>query len=315
MFTGRRNTLVCEFELNRPRISSYDIQEWLHETMKLHHTDLRMLQIDVTKRHVYVKLRDDTVLQVLMNLNGQAKYKHPTGEISHVTIRKAGTRITGVRIANLAPEILDDSVRHALAKYGEVQDIVHEHWSNAYRYPVLNGIRAAKITLKTHIPSHIILAGQRVLISYGGQPLTCYGCGTTDHLYSACPNRRTQDANGGRQNTRTWANIVAGGQGAQNEGPHVEKSMNSAPLQKQITSALVNTVLETQVITGTDSCPDEKETGPQTTQICTRHSHLTVMYRGAYEIIIHVILFALRTLCLSFLSAWFPVRGVCRVQI
>jgi hypothetical protein len=211
MFTDRQNTLVCEFELNSPHISGYDIQEWLHETTKLHHTDVRMIQIDVTKRQVYLKLRDDTVLQqVLMNLNGQAKYKHPTGEISHVTIRKAGNRITRVRISNLAPEIPDYFVRHAPSKYGEVQDIVHEQWSNAYRYPVSNGIRAAQIKLKTHITSHNILAGQRVLISYGVRPITCYGCGATEHLYSACPNRRTQGANGGRQNTRTWTNIVMG---------------------------------------------------------------------------------------------------------
>jgi hypothetical protein len=95
-----------------------------------------------------------------------------------------------VRIANLPPEVPDRALKVALGKYGEVRDIQEEIWSSAYRYPVANGIRIAMVTLVQHIPSHILVAGFRTLISYEGHPTTCYGCNETGHLYQVCPHRR-----------------------------------------------------------------------------------------------------------------------------
>jgi hypothetical protein len=32
--------------------------------------------------------------------------------------------------------------------------------------------------------------GHRALLSYEGQPQTCYGCGATGHIYPGCPMRK-----------------------------------------------------------------------------------------------------------------------------
>jgi hypothetical protein len=197
--------------MNSPRISALDIHEWLHENMKLQTIDVIMVQIDTPKRHVYLKLRDNKLLQQILQMTtGQLKYKHPNGEISSIKIETAGARKSRIRLANMPPEIPDSIVRNALAKYGEVRDITHENWANTYRYPVANGIRAVQMTQKTHIPSNIVIAGHRVLISYDGQPLTCCGCGAVDHLYLVCPNRRKQKETGMTTSNRTWADIAAG---------------------------------------------------------------------------------------------------------
>jgi len=37
--------------------------------------------------------------------------------------------------------------------------------------------------LYRHVPSHLTVAGQRVLLSYEGQPDTCSGCGEAGHMY------------------------------------------------------------------------------------------------------------------------------------
>jgi hypothetical protein len=37
--------------------------------------------------------------------------------------------------------------------------------------------------LRTHVPSHIEVAGHRALVSYEGQPTICYGCDETEHVY------------------------------------------------------------------------------------------------------------------------------------
>jgi hypothetical protein len=44
------------------------------------------------------------------------------------------------------------------------------------------------MALKKHIPSYIVIAGYRALISYDGQPQTCYGCSDTEHMYNVCRN-------------------------------------------------------------------------------------------------------------------------------
>ena len=38
-----------------------------------------------------------------------------------------------------------------------------------------NGIRIAVVFLAQYIPSHIVMAGHRILISHEEQPTTCYG--------------------------------------------------------------------------------------------------------------------------------------------
>jgi hypothetical protein len=103
----------------------------------------------------------------------------------------AGMGFIRVRIANLPPEVPDGALPTVLARCGEVKDIQAETWSPFYRFSVVNGIRLAMITLPKHNPSHIIVAGNRVLVSYEGKPITCYGCNSTGHLYQACPLRRS----------------------------------------------------------------------------------------------------------------------------
>ena len=210
--SNRQNTLVCTFDMSSPRISAYDIHEWIHVNMKLEPTDVIMIQIDSTKRQVYLKLHDDKLVHSLIRTTtGQLKYKHPSGEVSNVTIEMAGTRTTRVRLANLPPEIGENIVRNTLNTYGEIQGITHETWTNRYRYPVANGIRIINMKLTKHIPSNLMMAGHRVLITYDGQPITCFGCGAEDHFYIDCPNRNKQTGRDMTRKRRTWASIAAAG--------------------------------------------------------------------------------------------------------
>jgi hypothetical protein len=65
------------------------------------------------------------------------------------------------------------------------------------------------MTLKKHIPSHIIVAGYRALISYDGQPQTCYGCGDTERMCHVCSKRRDAKIIATAPVDHTWANIAA----------------------------------------------------------------------------------------------------------
>ena len=127
------------------------------------------------KKHVYVKISEDTyITDILQKTKGRLEYKHTTGEISVVRLEMAGMGTRRVRIANLPPETSDRAISMALAPYGETVAIHEGNWSKIYRYPVAKGTRVATIKLDKHLPSHLIIAGDRAIVSYEGQPLFCY---------------------------------------------------------------------------------------------------------------------------------------------
>jgi hypothetical protein len=170
-----------------------------------------MIQIDGPKRQVFIHFVEFPFVQdVLQRTKGLAEYKHSNGDISKVRIEVAGMGTKRVRIANLPPEIREGKIRAELAYYGEIRDIQEEKWSKAYRYVVANGIRIVMITLKQHIPSHLTITGHRVLASYEGQPITCYGCGDNGHLYQVRPRRRNMGKTDANMTTKSWADIAAG---------------------------------------------------------------------------------------------------------
>jgi hypothetical protein len=187
----RNNTVVFTFDPASPRITAHDIHEWLHETIRIQEQKVQMIQIDGIKKQVFVKLTDKEYMKtIIYDTKGRGECRYDTGEIFPVEISVAGMGYKKIRIANLPPEIVDDTVRDALAPFGKVLNIQNEMWAITYRYTVQNGVRQITMTLAQHIPSHLVIAEQRVLVSYDGQPTTCYGCGETGHIYPTCPRRQ-----------------------------------------------------------------------------------------------------------------------------
>ena len=208
----RKHTVVCIFEHNSPRISAFEIHEWIYEQLHISDTSLNMIQIDGIRRHVYLKFVDETYVTDLLQItNGRMEYRHSTGEISFVRLELAGMGTRRIRIANLPPETAEHTLRTALAPYGEIVTLQDEIWSRMYRYKVANGINVVTMKLRKHLPSHMSIAGHRVLVSYEGQPSTCHACGDTGHIHQACPNRRREVNTTVEPNACSWANILTNG--------------------------------------------------------------------------------------------------------
>ena len=178
----RKNTLGCVFDMRSPRISAYHIHEWIHANLHLKEDDIRTLQIDGPRTRVYIKFNSEYRLQqILHDTNGQLEYHHDNGELSDVRIKK-------VRLVRLPPEVTEDIIKNCLSKYGEVRNIRDEMWTQAYK--VYNGVRIVEIKIKQHLLSNLITAGHDTLISYDGQPPTCYRCNAVGHQQQECPRRR-----------------------------------------------------------------------------------------------------------------------------
>ena len=136
------------------------------------------------------------------------EFRHDNGELFLVHIDLDGTGVRRIRLAGLAPEVKDKTIREALSPYGEVKEVHEDTWSKGYCYHIYNGVRTAVTNLKKHLPSHMKIAGTRVLISYEGQPPTCYGCNEQGHLNQDCPHRRQAGAQREDTHKTSWANIV-----------------------------------------------------------------------------------------------------------
>jgi hypothetical protein len=206
----RRNTLVCCFDPTSPRLTAFDIHEWIHSQLRVSEHSVIMNQIDGTGRQVIIKFTDLHFVHGILNAtNGENVYKHATGEISPVRLVIAGMGTKRIRLANLPPELPITTIRNALSQYGDVQSIQDERWAKHYRYTVSNGVRIVMMALKKHIPSHITVAGYRAHTSYDDQPQTCYGCGDTEHMHHVCPKRRGAKIMAPAPVDHAWTNIVA----------------------------------------------------------------------------------------------------------
>lgn len=206
--SDRINTLVCIFDPSSPRISAYNIHEWIHETLRVVEDDIKALQVDGPRRRVYIKFNnEDRMNAIFQDSKGLREYKHDNGEISQVVIEIAGLGIKKIRLAGLPPEVKEVTIKGHLAKYGEVVNIRDEIWAAAYRYKVYNGVRIAELKLKQHMPSNLTIAGIDIIVTYDGQPQTCYRCNEPGHQKIDCPRRQCLfPAPHGQRST--WAGIA-----------------------------------------------------------------------------------------------------------
>jgi hypothetical protein len=136
-----------------------------------------------------------------------------------------GTR--EVRIANQPPETSDRVIRVVLGPYGEIVAIHEENWSKMYRYPMANGIRVATINLDKHLPSHLIIAGGRPIVSYEGQPVSCYACGGIGHMRQTRPHRHSDVHVAQPTSDNTWVKVAATGKHIMGKFPGENKETNS----------------------------------------------------------------------------------------
>jgi hypothetical protein len=84
----RQNTVVCTFTHSSPRITAHQIHDWIYDTLQLLESDIRMIQIDEPRRHVYIKFyTSERTYSVLQATNGCAEFQRDNGELSMVHIR------------------------------------------------------------------------------------------------------------------------------------------------------------------------------------------------------------------------------------
>jgi len=81
----RQNTIGCAFDPSIPRITAHQIHDWIYESLRLTESDIRMIQIDVPRRRVYMKFHSsDRPYSVLQATEGCVEFFHDNGGLSFV---------------------------------------------------------------------------------------------------------------------------------------------------------------------------------------------------------------------------------------
>jgi hypothetical protein len=108
----RKETILCTFDKGSPKITAYEIHEWIYNKLQLDTEDVVTLQIDGPKRQVFIKTKHSKVVEDMINrTKGELMYVHDSGETSRVIISQAGLGRRNVRIANLPPEMPGEIIR------------------------------------------------------------------------------------------------------------------------------------------------------------------------------------------------------------
>ena len=260
--------MVCTFDPASPRLTAYDIHEWPHAELRIQESQVCMIQIDGIKRQVFIKIVDkDSMHAVLRDTCGRAKYRFPTGEMFMVNIGMAVMGTKGIRIANLPPEVHNETIHEALTPFGKVLNIHEEKWARTYQYPVPNGERQVSLHLTRHLPSHIIIAGNRVLISYEGQSATCYGCRAIGHLHQVCPMRRVKERETQGPAKSIYASVVTNTV-ITHSGEMEDKNTTTCTEESQNTPATLTKTPQTAhpLLIGTTKILPEIDTEPNKTR-------------------------------------------------
>ena len=74
-----------------------------------------------------------------------------------------------------------------------------------------------ELNLKKHAPSHMFIAGHRVLTTYEGQLPSCYNCNEQGHHSVECSYRRSSTPTYTSNRAESWAHAVKHGTRQQQE--------------------------------------------------------------------------------------------------
>jgi len=130
--TVLQQKIDCAFDQRSPRVSAFDIHEWIYETLHLEEHEVVIIQIVWLRRHVYTKFRDPQWIQArLTATQRQEDFRHENGEISKVRIQAVELEMRRVRVASLPPDVEYKTLKMAMGAYGEIRDIQAEISSNA----------------------------------------------------------------------------------------------------------------------------------------------------------------------------------------
>ena len=95
----------------------------------------------------------------------------------------------------VAVEFSDQEIVKFLQQYGQLksENLRRLCYNEEGFRNIERGIRVAEFTsLDRDLPRKVVTQGLEIFFKYTGQPITCYRCGSTEHVVKNCPKQRSR---------------------------------------------------------------------------------------------------------------------------
>jgi hypothetical protein len=138
--------------------------------MGLEASDIFSIYQEYTEKYraIYIKLKDDALVQDIVGRTFEANFKFDSGSIVKVQISEANGNLKYVRNFNLIPEVEDEHIEKVLKAYGTVQKQIREKFPASFGVDIFTGVRGVFMELSKPLPPYMSVGNLRAKFYYQG---------------------------------------------------------------------------------------------------------------------------------------------------
>uniref|UniRef100_A0A8D8CQ39 (northern house mosquito) hypothetical protein n=1 Tax=Culex pipiens TaxID=7175 RepID=A0A8D8CQ39_CULPI len=204
----RKNTVVIDFGPVPKKPTITQIRKFAFEQLKLDITQIRNLQLSMTKSFVYIEMSPEISAEELVaEFDMKLTMTSEDGVQTPIPLHTADGA-TEVKIHDLPPYMPTQIIAQHLAEFGEILSITDELWKE--HFPgVPTGTRIVRMRIRKPIPSYVNIGEEVGYVRYRNQRPTCRHCSRYLHVGQKCSDVK-KAITGGVSSRLTLADIVSG---------------------------------------------------------------------------------------------------------
>ncbi|XP_062701862.1 uncharacterized protein LOC134285313 [Aedes albopictus] len=194
---------------------------WAEIATFLQQLDMDLMMVESTyktaqDRSLFVKFKSLEAMNESLHKNAEPRqFAYANGKSVEVRMSIAGANIQYVRVFDLPPELLDDSLSSILGEFGRVENVVREKFPAGLGLDhVYSGVRGVYMDVAKKIPPSISVDGRTGRIFYEALKDTCFLCQELGHRRNSCPQRQSRNKKKSKSQVTSgpssYADIVSG---------------------------------------------------------------------------------------------------------
>lgn len=186
----KKNTVGFEFGRSGAMPSLKEAVSFIAKDLGIKDTDVHSVYRDPAENIFFVKFKDESALkEVTKRLKATETFRYGDGREVTVHVAVADGFFRYVRIFNLPPEVTDDEIAAAMAKFGTIRQLVREKLPTDLSFNAYSGIRGVHMEVKSEIPAAMYIGHFKCRIFYEGLRNRCFICKQEGHVKAECPTK------------------------------------------------------------------------------------------------------------------------------
>lgn len=186
----KKNTVGFEFGRSGAMPSLKEAISFIAKDLGIKDTEVHSVYRDPAENSFFVKFKDESALkEVTKRLKATETFRYGDGREATVHVAVADGFFRYVRIFNLPPEVTDDEIAAAMAKFGTIRQLVREKLPTDLSFNAYSGTRGVHMEVKSEIPPAMYIGHFKCRIFYEGLRNRCFICKQEGHVKAECPTK------------------------------------------------------------------------------------------------------------------------------